>query len=83
MMTDTSILGYTSEALREMTPDERRAVMVDLLNHTVDMLEQIPGAFARDLKEHGEELEAPIKSCADGVKWIAHRLRDHGTFGPL
>lgn len=75
MAIDSSILGYTSEELGAMTPEERKTAMVDLLNHSVDVLEQIASAFEQDLITHGEGMEVLLPRASDDIKWITRRLR--------
>ncbi len=75
MATDWNSIGYTKEEFKEMTHEGRMEHLRDLLNQSVDLLENVESAFARDLKEHGEGLEVALKNTSDQLKWIARRLR--------
>ncbi len=75
MAIDTSVLGHTREELDAMTHEERKATLVELLNQSVDLLEQIASAFEQDLITHGEGMEVLLPRASDDIKWITRRLR--------
>ncbi len=75
MAIDTSVLGHTREELDAMPHEERKATLVELLNQSVDLLEQIASAFEQDLITHGEGMEVLLPRASDDIKWITRRLR--------
>lgn len=75
MAIDWSCIGYTKEEFKDLTPDGRMEHLRDLLNQSVDLLENVEEAFAFELVNHNEGLETALKNTTDQLKWIARRLR--------